>query len=132
MKWARHHYSGYECSSRGDQQFSALFAKLADGRTIEEAYQLDVKGYRAISDNWRDGKGNKPYNEKTREELWSEYLELWRQWVQENPAAFASLRERSSGKVLTDMFATSDINQARALATLITEAEELERMPFKF
>ena len=38
-------YGGYECSSHGDKRFSALFAKLADGRTIEMHYQCDVKGY---------------------------------------------------------------------------------------
>lgn len=132
MKWARHHSKGYECSSRGDTRFSALYARLSDGRSLEEAYQLDVKGYRAISNDWRDGKGNKPYNDKTRAELWAEYLELWRQWVQENPTAFADLRVVAAGRVLTDMFATSEINQAHALAVLITEADELERMPFKF
>ena len=132
MEWARYHPNGYECSSRGDQRFSALFAKLADGRTIEQAYQLDVKGYRAISDDWRTGKGNKPYREISREELWSEYLELWRQWVRENPTAFADLRVRSKGKTLTDQFATSEINQAHALAELITEADRLDSMPFTF
>jgi hypothetical protein len=29
----------YEVSSRGDKRFSALYAKLSDGRTIEQAYQ---------------------------------------------------------------------------------------------
>lgn len=132
MKWARFHPQGYEVSSRGDQRFSALYAKLSDGRTIEEAYQLDVKGYRAISNDWHDGKGNKPYNEKTREELWSEYLELWRQWVDENPTAFADLREKSMGKILTDRFATSDINQANALAWIINNQIALEHLPFTF
>lgn len=35
---------GYEVSSSGDKRFSALFAKMADGRTIEEHYQCDIKG----------------------------------------------------------------------------------------
>ena len=133
MTWARFRVGGYEVSSRGDKRFSALFAKLSDGRTLEEAYQLDVKGYRAISDDWHDGKGNKPYNDKTREELWSEYLELWRQWVRENPALFADLREQAKGRTLTDQFATSEINQAHALSDLIDEADRLESMStFKF
>lgn len=132
MLWAKYHSRGYEVSSQGDTRFSALYAKLTDGRTIEEAYQLDVKGYRAISNNWRDGKGNRPYNEKTRAELWAEYLELWREWVLDNAALFEELRVVAMHKVLTDKFATSDINQARALATLIRELTDQERLPFSF
>lgn len=132
MNWARFHANGYEVSSQGDTRFSALFAVLPDGRTIEEAYQLDVKGYRVISDNWRDGKGNKAYNNKSRAELWAEYLELWREWVIDTPIMFYDLRQRSKGKVLTDKFATSDINQAHALAVLISEQETQERLPFTF
>jgi hypothetical protein len=50
----------YELSSAGDRRFSALQARLRDGRTIEEAYQLDVKGYRKFGDDWRLGKGRPP------------------------------------------------------------------------
>jgi len=132
MQWARYHPQGYECSSRGDQRFSALFAKLSDGRTIEQAYQLDVKGYRVEGDDWKLGKGKPAINGKTREELWSEYLGLWRQWVRENPALLTELRMLSVDKVLTDQFATSPINQAHALSDLINEAEARERLPFTF
>lgn len=129
MKHARYYPEplGYEVSSRGDTRFSALYAKLADGRSIEEAYQLDVKGYRAISDDWHDGKGNAPYYPKTKAQLWQEYLELWRLWVSENPEAFADLIEKSKGKVLTDKFATTEINQAHALAVLISEVEAIAK-----
>jgi hypothetical protein len=121
MSWARHHPFGYECSSQGDSRFSALYAKLADGRTIEEAYQLDVKGYRAITDRWMDGKGKPPLNGKTPDELWTAYLGLWRQWALENPGLLEELRQASAGRVLTDRFATSSINQARALSELLEE-----------
>jgi hypothetical protein len=59
-KWARHYTGGYECSSSGDRRFSALSARLRDGRTIEEAYQLDLKGYRKYGNDWRLGKGKLP------------------------------------------------------------------------
>ena len=59
-KWSRYSDNSYEVSSQGDKRFSALFAKLKDGRTIEEAYQLDVKGYRQQSNNWKEGKGKAP------------------------------------------------------------------------
>lgn len=128
MRWARHHQCGYEVSSQGDTRFSALFAKLQDGRTIEEAYQLDVKGYRAVSNKWMDGKGKPALNGKSRAELWEEYLMLWRCWISENPEMLSELRVAANGRVLTDKFASTDINQARALAFLITEAEGLDRL----
>lgn len=62
-KWAKSvqdKSKGYEVSSFGDKRFSALNAKLSDGRTIEEAYQLDVKGYRKFGDLWKLGKGKAP------------------------------------------------------------------------
>lgn len=132
MPWARYHFNGYECSSKGDIRFSALFAKLSDGRTLEEAYQLDVKGYRAISENWRDGKGNKAYNDKTRDELWNEYLELWEQWARENPELIDELEVVSRNKVLTDQFATSDINQAHALSVIVDRMRLNSKLPFEF
>lgn len=46
--WSRKYNGGYEVSSQGDKRFSALYARLKDGRTIEEAYQLDVKNFRGL------------------------------------------------------------------------------------
>lgn len=59
-KWSRRSANGYEVSTKGDPRFSALIAKLPDGRTIEEAYQLDIKGYRSLGSDWRLGKGKPP------------------------------------------------------------------------
>lgn len=132
MRWERYHAAGYEVSSQGDTRFSALFATLSDGRTIEEAYQLDVKGFRAVTESWRDAKGLPPRNDKTRAELWAEYLGLWRQFITENPELFAELRENAKGLVLTDRFASTAVNQAHALCELINEADALERLPFTF
>lgn len=132
MVWARRHANGYECSSVGDRRFSALFAILPDGRTIEEAYQLDVKGFRAISNNWKVGKGKPPYNGKNRDELWTEYLGLWTIWVAHNDALFHELKDLSRGKILTDQFATSDINQAHALSVLIERDAFHKKLPFSF
>jgi hypothetical protein len=132
MSWARWHERGYECSSAGDRRFSALFAKLADGRTIEEAYQLDVKGYRVQGNDWHLGKGKAPLSPKTRAELWIEYLDLWRQWAAENSEDFTAIREIAKEKTLTDRFATTEINQAHALSYLVTEADRLDNLPFQF
>jgi hypothetical protein len=118
--WARTAANGYEVSSKGNSAFSAFNAKLADGRTIEEAYQLDVKGYREKGGKtWRDGKGKPPINGKTHQQLWNEYLGLWEQWAKENPQQIEKLRELSAGKVLTDMFATTPVNQAHALSVIL-------------
>lgn len=100
---------GYEVSTKGDSRFSAFNAKLRDGRTIEEAYQ-QAKG---------SGKGQ-PAKDKDFK-YWDEYLGLWRQWADENPKAIAELKTKSTGKELTDMFASTDNNQARALETILRE-----------
>ena len=41
-KWGRHSRPGYEVSSKGDKRFSAFFARLPNGKTIEFMYQCDV------------------------------------------------------------------------------------------
>jgi len=132
MPWARFSPNGYECSSQGDTRFSALFAVLNDGRTLEEAYQLDIKGYRAQTSNWRDAKGKPALNGKTRDELFAEYLALSEQWAIENPELIVELEQRSRGKVLTDKFATSDVNQAHALSVIIDRIRSNQKLPFQF
>ncbi|MEM7552522.1 MAG: reverse transcriptase-like protein [Cyanobacteria bacterium P01_A01_bin.84] len=124
QEWARYApkgKEGYELSSAGDSRFSALNAKLKDGRTIEEAYQLDVKGYRSQSDNWRLGKGKPPLTPMTKEESYQKYKELWQQWANENPQLIDELAQKSQGKVLTDKFASTNISQARALVEILNE-----------
>lgn len=112
---------GYELSSHGDKRFSALFCRLKDGRTIEQAYQLDIKGYRVEGDDWRLGKGKPSINGKSHDQLWEDYLGLWRQWTQENPTILEDLRVKADGKILTDKFASSPVSQARALALILNE-----------
>jgi hypothetical protein len=51
---------GYEVSSIGDRRFSALFALMPDGRTIEQWYQCDIKGYDIGGRNWKLGNGQPP------------------------------------------------------------------------
>jgi len=121
--WARYAANGYEVSSRGDRRFSALYARLDDGRTIELAYQLDVKGYRGLgATDWRASKGRPPVAPMTRDELWLAYLALWQQWAAENPATIDDLCRKSAGRVLTDRFASTPISQARALDVIRREA----------
>ncbi|NJN07482.1 MAG: ribonuclease HI family protein [Richelia sp. RM1_1_1] len=124
IEWARYApkgKEGYELSSVGDARFSALNAKLQDGRTIEEAYQLDVKGYRSQGDNWRLGKGKAPLTPMTKEEGYQKYKDLWKQWAQENPRLMDELAQKAQRQVLTDKFASTDVSQARALAEILSE-----------
>jgi len=121
FKWAKTSKNSYEVSSAGDKRFSALFAKLKDGRTIEEAYQLDIKGYRNKGNDWRLGKGRPPLVNISREQLWNEYKKLWEQYLNENPELEQDLLQKAKGRVLTDKFASTDVSQARALAELLNE-----------
>lgn len=121
--WAR--YGGYECSSQGDSRFSALYATMPDGRVLEAHYQLDVKMYDVGGLDWRLGKGRPSLDprHKNRDLLYQDYKDLWFIFYHHNKQLFEELRTLAnlSGKVLSDRFATSDINQARALADILNE-----------
>lgn len=116
--WNR--YGGYECSSKGDSRFSAFNAIMPDGRTIEQHYQCDVKGYQPGGTNWKLGKGKPPLRDT---DLWSEYLNLWRIWAKNNTQLIQTLyiAATQNNNKLSDRFASTDINQARALATILNE-----------
>ena len=116
--WQR--FGGYECSSKGDSRFSAFYARLEDGRTIEQIYQCDVKGYDPGGVNWRLGKGKPPLRTV---DLWPEYLGLWRSWAKVHDSELADLSNKAElfGRILSDGFATSEINQAHALCVILNE-----------
>lgn len=117
---------GYECSSKGDKRFSALYALMPDGRTIEQHYQCDVKGYQPGGHNWKYGKGKPALNPDTN--LWEEYLNLWRVWAQTHQNDLEDLRNKAAqyNNVLSDCFANTPVNQAHALATLLNEIKPME------
>jgi hypothetical protein len=117
---------GYEVSSVGDKRFSALYAKMPDNRTIEMHYQCDVKGYMPGGTNFKLGKGKPPINKNMSEEqLYNEYLHLWKTWMnssQQNTNAVIELKKKLNEQniyTLTDAFASSNINQARALSDIL-------------
>lgn len=132
-QWARTAPNSYEVSTQGDSRFSALKAKFkpgtiidgvdVSGMTIENVYQSVIK---------KSGKGKAPSTEsrlykpelktKTEQENFSYregYLPLWQEWARQNPELMQELREKSSGKVLTDKFANTRVSQARALAEIL-------------
>ena len=119
FKWSR--TGGYECSSKGDRRFSAFYAKLADGRTIEQHYQCDVKGYDVGGTNWKLGKGKPPLKEMTQDVLWEKYLSLWREWMEMNIPLMRELylKAKENDYILSDRFAKTPINQAHALSVIL-------------
>ena len=119
--WTR--YGGYEVSSHGDRRFSAFNAILPDGRSVEMHYQCDVKGYDPGGRNWRLGKGKPPREKMSHDELWQKYLGLWRVWASSNPALMQELKVLAGeyGNVLSDRFASTPVNQARALAEILNK-----------
>lgn len=124
VKWARRAKTSYEVSTTGDARFSALIAKMPDGRTIEMWYQCDVKGHDIGGHDWQAGKGKPSRIPWTREQQWELYLSLWKLWSIQHVALIQELAEKvkaTGDHTLTDCFASGDINQARALATIINE-----------
>jgi hypothetical protein len=122
LTWAN---SGYECSSKGDKRFSALYAKMPDGRTIEMWYQCDIKGYFIGGTDWKFGKGKPAIFPFTREQQFDLYVGLWRHWVICNGnivQEMAMIARRDYAGCLTDSFAgTNPINQANALVHIIND-----------
>jgi len=105
--WARYHRHGYEVSSAGDRRFSAFVARLPSGLTIEQAWQQakgSSKGKPAIHKDF---------------DYWATYLSLWQEWAQHNPTLLTELARLANQRVITDRFASTNNNQARALAHIL-------------
>lgn len=118
--WKRRHSNGYEVSSKGDKRFSAFNATLSDGRTIEQHYQCDIKGYHPGGTDWKLGKGKPPLHNQTEAELYFKYLSLWMEWGRNNIPLLRELYLLSKEhRILTDCFATTPVNQAHALSDVL-------------
>jgi hypothetical protein len=117
FRWAR--IGGYEVSTRGDSRFSAFNAILPSGVSIEQAYQ-ESKG---LNCHWKEAKGKPPADPSI--DLWPGYLELWRVWTQHHMPLmrelFLMVRGFGDGCTLSDRFATTATNQARALAIILNK-----------
>ena len=120
FKWARRHKNGYEVSSKGDKRFSAFNAILSDRRSIEQHYQCDIKGYDIGGTNWRLGKGKPSLRDCN---LLEEYINLWREWAQDNLHLMRELYKEAMNHdyTLTDCFASTEVNQANALSVVLNE-----------
>jgi hypothetical protein len=119
FRWARRG-DGYEVSSKGDKRFSAFYAIMPDGLPLEYHYQVDVKGYAT----WRDGKGKPPLRPMTKDELFEAYYQLWCIWSRDNIGLIRELYVRAGEtNLLTDMFATTPVNQAHALSIILNKLD---------
>lgn len=96
-----------------------MFARLPDGRTIEEAWQLDCKGYRQFTNNWKDAKGKKPL--EGFDPTYADYKALWVTWAKVNPELMRELATLAVEKdyYLSDVFANTAVSQARALSEIL-------------
>ena len=108
----------------GDSDYHVLKNSLElQKRMIQDKIaqmQLVCKAIEETEDSIKEGKGKPPLNKDV--DLWKEYLNLWRQWSGENIDLLRQLYKASYGVgMLTDMFATTPVNQARALATILNE-----------
>ena len=117
-KIGKYNYSktqGFEVSTKGDnlgKQFSALNARLKEGRTIEEAYQ-QAKG---------TGKGQPAKDPNF--DYYGTYKSLWQQWAKENPGKIKELKDyldKNNITTLRDRFATTENRQDRALSEILNE-----------
>jgi hypothetical protein len=124
--WGRK--GGYEVSTKGDKRFSAFNARIKslNNLSIETLYQCTNeygKGHDPVGLDWRKGKGKPPINGKSKEQLYSDYKSLWSLWMSENTDLVFELKDLASeyNCVLSDCFASTPINQARALSELLNE-----------
>lgn len=84
-----------------------------------------VKGYRdeyeqtihPIFPPWKYGKGKPPLINQ--DCLYEKYLQLWVDWAENNQDLIDELYDNCKNKILTDMFASSNISQARSLCEIL-------------
>lgn len=129
-KGTEHNKPVYECSSKGDKNFSAFYARINkyDKKSIEYLYQVGIKGHKSI----KEGKGKAPkHTHYTKRDQLMMYRLLWFYYLQENTPLISKLQQvLRDGYRLNDMFATKGgLNQATELNNLITSTpEELQKL----
>jgi hypothetical protein len=94
---------------------------MPDGRSIEYWYQCDIKGYDPGGTDWRKGKGQPSLIDYPGDEQYQLYLALWKLWAIRHPRLMEELASKAveHGHMLIDSFASSHINQARALSNIL-------------
>ena len=90
---------------------------MKNGKIFSILIKTPFEGYPSIS----EGKGKPPLNANI--DLWEAYLNLWRIWANNNLPLMRELYKAAKEKnyTLSDCFANTEINQARALAIILNE-----------
>jgi hypothetical protein len=121
-------------SRKTNEPLSALRMKFSDGRTVEEVYQLDVKGYRqaAMSNSqwkdkpwmmWMEGKGKPPLKGQSPAELEAQYTDLWRHWFNQNPDQLEVAARAIGNRPINDLFASpGSVSQSKSIHEILVEA----------
>lgn len=113
--WSRK--QGYQINSKTDKRFSPFYTILSTGKSIEEAYQTDIKGYASIA----EGKGKPPLD--LSKCPFTEYLHLWRKWAIGKDDLLLDLFNKvvQNDYIIGDFFASTSTNQAHALSIILNE-----------
>lgn len=116
----------FEVSTQGTpkgKRYSAFNAKLRGrgGKSIEDIYQVDIKGGKKIGPGKYTMKGSNYKGPLSNEELYARYKQLWVEFFEENPKMLDEIAELTEGKMIVDRFAYSPVNQARAIFEILSE-----------
>ncbi len=116
----------FEVSTKAEpagRAYSAFNARIKGrgNKSIEDLYQIDVKGGEKISPGRYTKKGSAYDGPLSHDELYAEYKNLWREFFAENPDKLTEIAELTRGKKITDQFASSDISQARVIHEILAE-----------
>lgn len=116
----------FEVSTKGTQQgrqYSAFNARIKGrgNKSIEDIYQIDIKGGEKLAPGRYSMKGKLPEG-MTPDEAYETYKNLWREWFQENPRKLQEISELTQGKKITDQYASSNVSQARAIYEILVES----------
>jgi hypothetical protein len=116
----------FEVSTKAEpagRAYSAFNARIKGrgNKSIEDLYQIDVKGGEKISPGRYTKKGSAYDGPLSHDELYGEYKNLWREFFAENPDKLTEIAELTRGKKITDQFASSDISQARVIHEILVE-----------
>ena len=82
-----------------------------------ELLEIGIRGF----SNTNEGFKQPARNGIRPEQCWQLYRQLWQTWAGLHPDLMDELMKQASGLVITNQFANSPINSARALAELLND-----------
>lgn len=107
LRFSYSKHTGYDISIHGNNRFCKTVARLSNGKTIEEEFK----------DRTKDLPSGEP------EAYYPYLLDIYREWVNENPVAFKVLLcgAVSNSNCVRDKLAVGVLTHARALTQLLNE-----------